>query len=63
MTTSNFIDRKFLIENTNIQQNVLEVDRYINEATLLYIQPTLGLNYHNILYSNFVNQARQLWLG
>ena len=55
MTTFNFIDREFLIENTNIQKNVLEVDRYINEATLLYIQPTLGLSYHKILYSNFTN--------
>lgn len=55
MTTFNFIDKEFLVKNTNIQKNILEVDRYINEATLLYIQPTLGLNYHKILYSNFIN--------
>ena len=55
MTTSNFIDREYLISRTNLQKNVLEVERYIDEATLLYIQPILGLNYHNILYANFVN--------
>jgi hypothetical protein len=55
----NFIDKEFLIKNTNIQKNVLEVDRYINEATLLYIQPQLGISYFKVLLSNF-NEGRVL---
>lgn len=51
----NFIDKEYLITNTNIEKNVLEVDRYISQSTLLYVIPYLGESYFNILYSNFIN--------
>ncbi len=51
----NFIDKEYLYQNTNIQKNVLDIDKYINQSTLLYVKPQLGQNYFNILYSNYIN--------
>jgi hypothetical protein len=55
MVTNLFIDRQYVIENTNIQKNVLEIDRYIKEAHLLYVNVTLGHQYAKVLYDNYIN--------
>lgn len=53
MVTKRFIEKDFVYNKTNIQKNVLNVERYIDEAMLLYIEPQLGFSYTQTLYSNY----------